>query len=137
MDTPLLAGRAFTDHDDLNGRKVAVVNQAFATRFFRGRSPVGRSFRVEEEAGKRDSVYEIVGVVGDTKYNGMDEKDRSIAFLPVAQDPQRGDGQNFVIRGRGSLDALQSAVQRETAALNPNLLVDFRIRSAWFWEGCY
>ena len=127
MGTPLLAGREFNEHDDLNGIKVAVVNQAFAKSLFGGRNPVGRSFRVEELAGQPDKVYQIVGLVGDTKTNGMDEKDRSIAVFPVAQDPDPIDSQNFVIRGRGSLDALQAAVQREVAAVNPNLLVDFHV----------
>lgn len=127
MNTQLLAGREFNDHDDLKGLKVAIVNRTFAKRFFGGRNPLGRSFRVEALAGQSDQVYQVVGLVGDTKYNGMDEKDRSIAFFPVAQNPDPTDSQTFVIRGRGSLDALQSAVQREIAAVNPNLLVDFHV----------
>ena len=127
MDTPLLAGRDFTDHDNLNGVKVAIVNQTFAKRFFGERNPVGRSFRVEALAGQSDEVYQVVGLVGDTKYNGMDEKDRGIAFFPVAQNPDPIDSQTFVIRGRGSLDALQSAVQRVVAEVNPNFLVDFHV----------
>jgi predicted permease len=127
MDTPLLAGRDFTDHDNLGSVKVAIVNQAFAKSLFGGHNPVGRSFRVEELVGQPDKVYEIVGLVGDTKTNGLDEKNRSIAFLPLAQDPDPINSRNFVIRGRGSLDALQSAVQREVAAVNPNLLVDFHV----------
>ena len=127
MGTPLLAGREFTDHDNLNGVKVAIVNQTFAKRFFGERNPVGRSFRVEALAGQSDEVYQVVGLVGDTKYNGMDEKDRGIAFFPVAQNPDPIDSQTFVIRGRGSLDALQSAVQRVVAEVNPNFLVDFHV----------
>ncbi len=127
MGTPLLAGRDFNPHDDLTNVKVAIVNQTFAKSLFGGRNPVGRSFRVEELAGQPDKVYQIVGLVGDTKSNGMDEKDRSIAVFPVAQDPDPVDSQNFVIRGRGSLEALQAAVQHEVAAVNPNLLVDFHV----------
>ncbi len=127
MDAPLLAGRDFDRHDDLNAPKVAIVNQSFAKRFFAGKNPVGRSFRVEEMAGKPDSIYRIVGLVADTKYNDLREAEPGIVFLPADQDPQPGPGQTFVIRGRGSLDALQSAVQKNIAELNPNLLVDFRV----------
>src|SRR6185312_9924493 len=79
MDVPLLAGRDFDRHDDLNAPKVAVVNQSFAKHFFAGKNPVGRSFRVEGLAGKADTVYQIVGLVGDTKYNDLREPDPSIA----------------------------------------------------------
>jgi putative ABC transport system permease protein len=126
MGTPLLAGRDFTDHDDLSGRKVALVNQSFSKRVFGGRNLVGRSFRVEEIAGKPDSVYEIVGLVGDTKYSQLGEQPKGIVFLPLAQDEQPGTDRTFVVRGRGSLGALQSSIQREITAINSHLLVDFR-----------
>jgi putative ABC transport system permease protein len=127
MGTPLLAGRDFDIHDDLDEPKVALVNQSFAKRFFAGKNPVGRSFRSEEGAGKTDSVYEIVGLVGDTRYNDLREPEPSIAFFPVDQNDQTGNDRTFVIRGRGSLDSLQSAIQRETTQLSSNLLVDFRV----------
>ncbi len=127
MGTPMLAGRDFTSHDDVNAPKVAIVNQAFAKRFFGGRNPVGRSFRVEEDAGQPDAVYEIAGLVGDTKYFKFGEEPRSIAFLPEDQDQELGTDRSFVIRGRGSLNALQSSIQREAARLDSNLLVDFRV----------
>ncbi len=127
IGAPLLAGRDFDKHDDLNAPKVAVVNQTFAKRFFGGKNPVGRSFRVEELAGKPDSVYEIVGLVADTKYNDLREGEPGIAFFPAEQDPQPGNERTFVIRGRGSLDALQSAIQREMTQVDSNLLVDFSV----------
>ncbi|HEX6546414.1 MAG TPA: ABC transporter permease [Bryobacteraceae bacterium] len=127
MGTPLLAGRDFNSHDRLGAPKVAIVNQAFAKRFFAGKNPVGRSFRIEGLAGKPDDVYQIVGLVGDTKYNQLKESGLSIAFFPVAQDEQPGAGTTFVIRGRGALDSLATAVQREITKLNSNLLVDFRV----------
>jgi putative ABC transport system permease protein len=127
MEAPLLAGREFDNHDDLNSPKVAVVNQSFAKHFFAGKNPVGRSFRVEELAGKPDSVYQVVGLVGNTKYNDIREAEPSIAFFPAEQDPEPGKNRTFVIRGRGSLQSLQSAIQREMAQVNSNLLVDFHV----------
>ena len=127
MGTPLLAGRDFNAHDDVNAPKVALVNRAFAKRFFGGKVPVGRTFRVEADEGKADSVYQIVGLIGDTKYNDFSEDERSIAFFPLDQDDDPGDDRHFVLRARGSLGALQSAFQREVKAANPNLLVDFRV----------
>ncbi len=127
MDTPLVAGRDFTSHDSLGAPKVAVVNQSFAKHFFAGKNPVGRSFRVEALAGKPDEIYEIVGLVGDTVYNQLREQEPSIVFLPIDQDDEPRNSLTFVIRGRGSLDALQFAIQREMLQVNRNLLVDFHV----------
>ena len=127
IGTPLLAGRDFNRHDVLGAPKVAVVNQSFAKHFFAGKNPVGRTFRVEGLAGKPDDLYQIVGLVGTTKYNDLREPEPSIAFFPVDQDDQPGNQISFVIRGRGSLDSLQSAVQRQIAQVNSSLLVDFRV----------
>jgi predicted permease len=127
MGTPLLAGRDFSSHDRLGAPQVAIVNQSFAKHFFSGKNPVGRSFRTEGLAGKPDSVYQIVGLVGDTKYNELSEAEPSIAFLPLDQDEHPGTVRTFVIRGRGTLDSLETAVQHEMLRLNPNLLVDFQV----------
>jgi hypothetical protein len=48
------------------------------------------------------------------------------AFFPIDQNEQP-ENRTFVIRGRASLDSLQSAIQRETMQLNSNLLVDFHV----------
>lgn len=127
LGTPLLAGRDFNSHDRVGAPQVAIVNRSFAKRFFAGKNPVGRTFRTEGFAGKPDKVFQIVGLVGDTKYNDLREAEPSIAFLPLDQDDQPGSQRTFMIRGRGPLDSIEMAVQREMAQLNSNLLVDFRV----------
>lgn len=52
MGTPLIAGRDFNDSDTLSSPKVAIVNELFASKFFGGSNPVGRTFHRETEAGK-------------------------------------------------------------------------------------
>jgi predicted permease len=64
--TPLLAGRDFRDADSEEPRRV-IVNQALARRYFAGRNPIGQHVWLENE---RDP-YEIVGVVGDAKYQDI------------------------------------------------------------------
>ncbi len=127
MGTPLLAGRDFDKHDNLSSPKVAIVNQAFAKKLYGGRNPVGRSFRVEAEGNEAEEVFQIVGLIGDTRYNDIKEDQRLIAFFPAEQDPKPGNDRTFVIKGRASLDSLQAAILRETTRLNPSLLVDFRV----------
>ena len=65
-ETPLLAGRDFRATDVDQPRRV-IVNQALARRYFAGRDPIGLHVWLENEG----DPYEIVGVVGDAKYQDI------------------------------------------------------------------
>ncbi|MGH9628098.1 MAG: ADOP family duplicated permease [Bryobacteraceae bacterium] len=127
MATPLMSGRDFEAHDDLNSPKVAIVNEVFAKDLFNGANPVGRTFRIEGDAGEADAVVEIVGLVANTKYNGLREEFRAIAFFPLNQDPDTPESVSFMIRTRGPLNNVMAAVRRHMSELNPELLVEFRV----------
>lgn len=126
MSTALLAGRDFDVRDDMAAPKVAIVNGVFAKTFFGESNPVGRTFRVEEPAGKPDLVFEIVGLVANTKYSGLREEFRAIAFFPFRQDPDPPEGVSFMIRTRGPGNEAMAAVRRVMAEVNASLLVEFR-----------
>jgi predicted permease len=64
--TPLLTGRDFRDADIDQPRRV-IVNQTMARHYFAGRDPIGRQIWIENE---RDP-YDIIGVVGDAKYQDI------------------------------------------------------------------
>jgi predicted permease len=77
--TPLVAGRDFIALDTQQPIHTAIVNQAFARRFFNGQSPVGRHFGF----GKKDSVFEIVGVAGNQHYDGPLGEVEPFYYLPA------------------------------------------------------
>lgn len=81
--TALLAGRAFTWHDDKDAPAVAVVNREFARRLF-GSVPgaLGRRFQFRD--GTR---AEVVGVVENGKYGSLTEDPQPALFLPFQQAP--------------------------------------------------
>ena len=125
LGTTLLTGRDIDAHDDGRAPGVAVVNEQFARRVFGGADPVGRLFRTEAAAGESDPIYRVIGLVRDTKYSQLQEEPRAIAFLALAQDTRPPDRVNVVIRARGGFASIQAGVQREMAAINPRLLVEF------------
>ena len=127
METALIAGRDFQRTDDLSAPKVAIVNETFASQMLQGKNPVGRTFRVEESADKPDSVYQIVGLVKNTKYNGLREEFRPIAFFPLNQDEEVADGVSFMVRSRGPASQAIAAVRQQMAEVNRELLVEFRM----------
>lgn len=126
MGTPLLAGRDFGEQDRPNSPRTAIVNQRLAEVLFGGSDPVGRTFRTEARAGVEDPVYQIVGLVADTKYVNLREEQRAIAFLPW-QEVAEVDEMNFVIRSQGGLGDAMTSVKSALAEIDPALLVTFDV----------
>ena len=84
---PIRSGRDFEDLDNANSRRVMLVNDSFARSHLQGLSPIGTTLRTVAEAGYPETTYEIVGVVGNTKYADLREEMPPIAYVPIAQNP--------------------------------------------------
>ncbi|MGP8245748.1 MAG: ABC transporter permease [Bryobacteraceae bacterium] len=127
MGTRLMAGRDFDDHDNLDAPKVAVVNQTFARKFLGGVNPVGHTFNLEAAAGKPETLYQIVGLVRDTKYRELREEFLPVAFVALAQnpDPFPVSSGTFVLRVAGSPGAVMSEVKAAAAEVNPAMSLEF------------
>ncbi|HMC60834.1 MAG TPA: ABC transporter permease, partial [Candidatus Solibacter sp.] len=105
MGTALVAGRDFDDRDTTGSPKVTIVNEVFAKSFFGAANPLGRTFRVEGPAGKPDPMYQIVGVVRNTKYYELREDFLPISF-PAAQNDDPDAGVTYVLRTTAPLGDL-------------------------------
>ena len=106
------AGRGFDATDTPTSRKVAVVNEALAKKFFPNVSPVGRTF----QAGfNHPYTVEIVGVCGDAKYHDLREDAGPTYYAPYTQKTDgMGEG-TFVVatrtEGMGILPSIVDAVR--------------------------
>ncbi len=114
MRIPLLAGRDFTEQDDLNTLPVIIVNQTFARKYFEGKDPIGRRVRVS------DAWSTVVGVVKDSKYRNPPEAPLPFFYGPFRQIFYSGYTPFFYIRTNGSLEEARVALRREVATLDPN-----------------
>ena len=85
MRMPILAGRDFDEHDNLQSGKVGMINQTMARYFFGRQNPLGKKFGLDPEA---PPDIEIIGVVQDAKYVSLREKPQRHFYLPVAQEPR-------------------------------------------------
>ncbi len=130
MGTRLLAGREFNDRDTLSSPKVAVVNQKFSQLLFNGANPVGRTFHLEAEAGKPEPLFQIVGLVENTKYHTLKEDFIPIAFFPIAQDATPGTDATYVMRIAGAPGPLTAAAKTAIASFGPSIGIEFRPFSA-------
>ncbi len=125
LQIPLLAGRTFDGRDLAGGAQVVIVNQAFARRLTGGANPVGRRFWRQRTPREPQTLYEIVGLVKDTKYIDLREDFRPIAFLASSQDPRPDLTALALLRSRLPLAEVRSAVKRAVADVSPAIVIDF------------
>jgi putative ABC transport system permease protein len=135
MEIGLLSGRDFNEHDTVSSPKVAIVNQSFAGRLGLGPNPVGAKFRREATPSEPEQVFEIVGLVRDTKYHSLREDFPPIAFLSIDQDAQFGAIPQIVIHTAMALGDVTSAVRSATAQVNPLISVEFHSFETMVQEG--
>ncbi len=109
LGVPLLLGREIDARDTPANQKIAVVNQSFARYFFHGENPIGRRFFFgEENDPERSEELEIVGVVGDVKYESAKEAPGRTAYRPILQ-VQNSDAYSSNLEIRTNRDAASLA----------------------------
>ena len=135
LGAKIVLGRPIKEEDSAATRKVAVINEAFAKRFFKGQSPLGQHFGIDKI--KYSATYEIVGVTKDMRYLTYDYKDpvRPMFWVPEAQtvqfdDPAFVSGEiwshylyNIVIWAPGSPPGMEERVRKALASVDPNLVL--------------
>jgi predicted permease len=133
LGAPMILGRPISEDDTASTRKVAVINEAFAKRFFKGQNPIGQHFGPDKI--QYASKYEIVGVVRDMRYMTYSYKDpiRPMFWLPETQTVQYDDpafqaGEiwshylyNILIWAPGDPPGLAENVRKAMASVDPNL----------------
>ena len=113
---PLLQGRAFTESDDDHAPLVAVINQTMARQLWPGENPVGKRFRTEKDTSP---LIEVVGLVGDGKYQNIMEDPQPWFYIPLNQEYQ--SLRAIVVRSAAAPKSLISEVEHEIRTLAPGM----------------
>lgn len=103
LQIPLLAGRGFDRRDTAQSYPVAIVNQTFARRYYRGQTPVGMTFRMD---GK---TVTIVGEARNGKYLSLTEPPRPYFYIPLDQHYD-GSGVALAVRTRPGAAGVGAAI---------------------------
>ncbi|MBB5337875.1 ABC transporter permease [Tunturiibacter gelidoferens] len=118
--TSLLAGRAFTWHDDTNAPRVAVVNREFATKILGSlQDAVGQHFKLGD--GTR---VEVVGLVEDGKYVNLAEEKQPAMFFPLLQSPASWIW--LVVQSRRDQQQLGAAIRGTLRDIDPGVVLAIR-----------
>jgi putative ABC transport system permease protein len=83
LGIPLVRGRTFTTRDVEKSPMVAIIDEVFAARHFPGEDPIGRGLDIGNGS---DGFYEIVGIVGNVNYAGLDRAPSPTMYVPYKQD---------------------------------------------------
>jgi predicted permease len=131
METPLLAGRDFNQTDTPKSPQVAIVNQAFARKFAGSANPLGMVFRDTE----KDRTYQVVGLVGDSKYYELREEPVPTAFVSFSQANGPEEHSTLMIRSDEPLLPLISSIKRATRDIDPAMVLTFSVLKTQIREG--
>ncbi|MDQ3254627.1 MAG: ABC transporter permease, partial [Acidobacteriota bacterium] len=125
MSIPLRAGRSFSERDAADMNNVAMVNEAFARRFFAGVEAIGERISVEQDGKGRPVWLEITGVVGDVKQEALGSEAAPIIYLPytLVAYPSGLQSMTFVVRTSQAPAALTVAVPREIQVADRDMLI--------------
>ena len=118
MRIPLLKGRSFDDRDAASTQSVVVINETMARQIWPGDEPLGKRIK----HGFKEQVVEVVGVIGDVKYAGLDQKTTPEMYAPFSQQPW--PFMRIVVRTKSDPMSLAASIRAETQAIDKDQPID-------------
>lgn len=123
MQIPLVQGRLLADSDQTDAPLVAVVDAAFAHRFWPRSEAIGQRIAIDAVPNSNPPAARwrtIVGVVGHVKHYGLDSEGREQAYFPL---PQRGYSRDMTLAVRTSLNpaSITGAVRDQVLAIDKDM----------------
>jgi predicted permease len=113
-------GRGFSPQDSANSRRVSVINETMARRYFRNQNPIGKRLTWGTSNFDADG-FEIVGVVQDARYNDVRAESLNMTYVLAMQTEQYLD--NVEVRVSGNPTAFVNAVRKALGESEPRLAV--------------
>ena len=127
---PVTKGRAFTERDDSLAPPVVIINEAFASQFFKDQDPLSNRLTIGKGVMREfatEGERQIVGVVANTRDGGLNQDPPAIMYIPQAQVPDAANALNlgfapvgWVVRTAGDPYAASESIQaalRESTGL--------------------
>jgi putative ABC transport system permease protein len=126
IDTPIVAGRSFTDDDDGNHPRVLIVNKAFADKFYPEGNAIGKRIASgatsNRDARGTDPIFrEIVGIAGNARQDAAGRDATPIYYFPYKQMPWGPP--SVLVRTSLPLSAIVPDIRRIAAELDPQVPV--------------
>jgi predicted permease len=122
LQIPLMKGRFFTPSERLGNSDFVIINQKMAQEYFAGEDPLGKHI-VVSWLGPTPENLEIIGIVGDTRYQ-LNEPTRSMMWFPILSGATSiATDTALVVRSTAKPAALSTPVRKAIAGIDPELAV--------------
>ena len=109
MEIPVIKGRALTEQDNVDGMKVALINQTMAEQLWPNQDPLGKRIRFPDNDQNPLRWRTIVGVVSDVSQYALDQKPPMQIYLPHEQFPTSFN--TIVVKTAGKPQEMFAAVR--------------------------
>lgn len=129
---PLVQGRIWSDAENNKGAHVAVINRTLAQRYFPNGDAIGHSLRSGGLEGNPATVlsppnigatwFQIVGIVGDARNDGLRSAPRPSIYVPYTVS--MGEATEILVRSKVPPVILLHAVREQLKAINPDQISD-------------
>ncbi|HKQ74025.1 MAG TPA: ABC transporter permease [Blastocatellia bacterium] len=116
LGIPLLQGRVFSEQEVNDRTPVAVINEAFAQRFWPGQIPLGKRFN-----GGHGATYEVIGVARNVRSMKLAEVDGPNFYYPF--NPANQSGMKFLLRAEIAPGSLIGPAQEAVKQFDPQVRV--------------
>jgi putative ABC transport system permease protein len=116
MGIPVKRGREFDESDLREGRKVAIVDEVLAAKYWPGQDPIGKRVGRGTTAGNPE-WWDVIGVVGHVMQNSPKDDEHTQLYRPFTQQPAGQLG--FAIRTAGDPAALEAPVRKLVLSIDP------------------
>ncbi|HEX8838531.1 MAG TPA: ABC transporter permease [Candidatus Acidoferrum sp.] len=121
LGVPLLRGRSFLPTDRADAPPVCIINQTLAQRYWPGEDPVGKRIKTGGLERPKNPWLEVVGVVGDMKFNSLETPADPTLYQPYQQAPW--SAMYLVFRGMQDPRNLVAPVRAAVWSLDKDLPV--------------
>jgi predicted permease len=118
---PIKRGRDFNERDNGAAQQVVIINEAFANQYFKDVDPIGQQLVIGRGVMREfatEGPRQIVGVIGDTRDQGLNSNPQPAMFIPQAQVPDAANALNtriapmgWVVRTQGDPYLLSTQIQ--------------------------
>jgi putative ABC transport system permease protein len=118
LGIPVIAGRDFSPQDRPDSTFVAVINQEMARRYFDDRNPLGERFKMGTPEAD-DPWFEIIGVVGNTKNRGLQNRTAPEYYVSLRQANGVFNQLFLLVRAENEPRGILGAVRDVVASIDP------------------
>jgi predicted permease len=120
LGVPLIRGRFFTNADTATSAPAVIISESLAKRYFHGVDPIGQKIRASGPTNT-DPYMDVVGVVGDLKYTGIDTEFKPAYYMPYTQNISPTTF--LVIRSSQAAAALAPLIEREIRSIDRDAVI--------------